>query len=106
MQFLYSFHAILIVVTPCHSSLFIFFLVCCSLSLSLVSVGKCSVDFVLANLFSDLSLTPPVFHALNALLTAALMLAFAPFPLSIPRIALYVVVLVLHLHPPPPFSCL
>jgi hypothetical protein len=33
--------------------------------LSLLSVGKCSVDFVLANLFSDLSLTP--FHALNAL---------------------------------------
>jgi hypothetical protein len=65
MQFLYSFHAILIVATPCHSSLFIFLLVCCSRSLSLLSVGKCSVDFVLANLFSDLSLTP--FHALNAL---------------------------------------
>ena len=102
----YRHHAILVLI-PCHISLLprhatllSSFFFSSAAHFSLLLAGKCSVDFVIANLFSDLSLTPPVFSCIERSHYRSLMLAFAPFPLSIPRIALYVVVLVLHLHPP------
>ena len=88
----YRHHAILVLI-PCHISLLPRHATLLSsffsrllLTFSLLLAGKCSVDFVLANLFSDLSHTPPVFHALNALTAALSCLHSPPFLFRYPAL--------------------
>ena len=89
----YRHHAILVLI-PCHISLLPRHATLLSsffsrllLTFSLLLAGKCSVDFVIANLFSDLSLTPPVFfHALNALTAALSCLHSPPFLFRYPAL--------------------
>jgi hypothetical protein len=72
----------------------------CSLSLFFQRVNVAST-FVLANLFSHLSVAHATGFSCIERSHRRSHACIRPFPLSIPRIALYVVDLVLHLHPPP-----